>query len=319
MALSKSQQFFKQWMEKVNKKGNSNKSLSLDKYNEIVAKLKVAIAKTGSKTDEEYQLMRRFDMVAANGVQKLIKKRKKDDDNFRYYVANEDIYDRILGAHIDLGHGGINKMKKELNPKYANITQDAITLFISLCEECEVRKVKKNTKSLVHKPIRSNEFWSRAQVDLIDMQSEPDGEYKWILNCQDHFTKFNHLRPLKTKTGKEVAEVLVDIFLKYNGAPTLLQMDNGLEFRNAFVYALKNEWPGLQIAHGRPRYPQSQGSVEKSNDEVKKLLVTWTRTHKSTNWAHGLKYVQFRKNRSHHSGIGMTACMAYLVKQCPSV
>ena len=123
MALSTSQQFFNQWMEILCKKGTSNKSLSLDKYNDIVAKLKMAIAKPGHKTPEEYSLMRRFDMVAANGIHKLIKKRTKDDDLFLYYVANEELFDKIDDAHRELGHGGINKMKKELNPKYANITQ----------------------------------------------------------------------------------------------------------------------------------------------------------------------------------------------------
>ena len=200
----------------------------------------MAIAKPGHKTPEEYSLMRRFDMVAANGIHKLIKKRTKDDDQFLYYVPNEELFDKIDDAHRELGHGGINKMKKELNPKYANITQEAITLYISLCEECETRKARKPGKGLVHKPIRSNEFLSRVQVDLMDMQSEPDGEFKWILNCQDHFTKFCHLRPLKQKTGKEVAEVLVEIFLTNNGAPQILQMDNGLEFKNQFSIIWRN-------------------------------------------------------------------------------
>ena len=107
MALSTSQQFFNQWMEILCKKGTSNKSLSLDKYNDIMAKLKIAIAKPGNKTPEEYSLMRRFDMVAANGIHKLIKKRTKDDDQFLYYVANEELFDKIVDAHRELGHGGI--------------------------------------------------------------------------------------------------------------------------------------------------------------------------------------------------------------------
>ena len=39
-------------------------------------------------------------------------------------------------------------------------------------------------------------------------------------------------------------------------------------------------------------------------------MGTWTQTNKSMNWAHGLQYVQFQKNRSHHSRMGMTPCMA---------
>ena len=108
------------------------------------------------------------------------------------------------------------------------------------------------------------------------MQSEPDREFKWILNLQDHFTKFVHLRPLTSKTGKEVAKVIVNVFLTTNGAPMILQSDNGREFRNEFFDNLEKQWPGLNIVHGKPRYPQWQGSVEKANEEVKKQLVTWT-------------------------------------------
>ena len=41
-----------------------------------------------------------------------------------------------------------------------------------------------------------SEMNSRAQVDLIDMQSQLDGDLKWILLCQDHLTTFVQLRPV---------------------------------------------------------------------------------------------------------------------------
>ena len=50
------------------------------------------------------------------------------------------------------------------------------------------------------------------QIDYIDMQSETDGEYKWIFNYVDHFTKFCVLLPGKTKTAQETAEKLVFVF-----------------------------------------------------------------------------------------------------------
>lgn len=63
------------------------------------------------------------------------------------------------------------------------------------------------------------------------MQSESDGDYKFILNYQDHLTKFIVLRPLKTKTADEVSDVLLDIFCLL-GAPYILHSDNGREFCN---------------------------------------------------------------------------------------
>jgi transposase InsO family protein len=31
----------------------------------------------------------------------------------------------------------------------------------------------------------------------------------------------------------------------------------------------------LVIVHGRPRHPQSQGSVERTNTEIKEMIISW--------------------------------------------
>lgn len=56
-------------------------------------------------------------------------------------------------------------------------------------------------KGLVVKPILSSYMNSRAQIDLIDYQSMPDGGQKFVLVYQDHLTKFVNLRALKSKTA----------------------------------------------------------------------------------------------------------------------
>jgi hypothetical protein len=81
------------------------------------------------------------------------------------------------------------------------------------------------------------------------MHSLPDGEYHYILNYQDHLTKFCHLRPLKGKDAAGVARELYQIFASF-GAPLILQSDNGLEFRNQVVSSLKLLWPGRFIISG---------------------------------------------------------------------
>lgn len=135
------------------------------------------------------------------------------------------------------------------------------------------------------------------------MQTEPDGPYNFILNYQDHLTKFLFLRPLKTKTAHEVAEHLVDIFCLV-GSPYTLQSDNGREFVNSVITKLTTLWPGLKIVHGRPRHSQSQGSVERANQDVRDMLITWVNDNNNTKWSEGLKFIQSQKNRSFHRGIG---------------
>ena len=45
-------------------------------------------------------------------------------------------------------------------------------------------------KGVVVKPIISKDYCSRAQVDLIDMQSMAKAQYKWIKNYQDHIFSY---------------------------------------------------------------------------------------------------------------------------------
>lgn len=58
---------------------------------------------------------------------------------------------------------------------------------------------------------------SRCQVDLIDMQSNTDGDFKFIMVY--HLTKFVQLRALTSKRAVEVAYKLLDIFCIF-GAPS---------------------------------------------------------------------------------------------------
>ena len=83
----------------------------------------------------------------------------------------------------------------------------------------------------------------------------------------------------------------------------MLQADNGREFANRVIESLKEMWSGLHIVHGKPRHSQSQGSVERANQDVEKMLSTWMQSEDRKDWSQGLKFVQLMKNRAHHSGI----------------
>eukprot|EP00102_Acyrthosiphon_pisum_P010571 XP_008178926.1 PREDICTED: KRAB-A domain-containing protein 2-like [Acyrthosiphon pisum] len=148
-----------------------------------------------------------------------------------------------------------------------------------------------------------SELNSRCQLDLIDYQSQADGEYKFVLVYQDHLTKFCILKPLKSKRAEEVAYCLIDIFTVF-GAPSVLQSDNGREFRNQTIDSLKEMWPELSIIHGKPRHSQSQGSVERANQDIENMIITWMKDNNTTKWSEGLRFIQFMKNKAFHRGIG---------------
>ena len=72
-------------------------------------------------------------------------------------------------------------MEAKLKMRNCNVTRQVIDLYLALCEQCQLKK--KTTKQvLVVRPILSHYMNSRCQVDLIDMQSESDGYYLFIMN-----------------------------------------------------------------------------------------------------------------------------------------
>ena len=147
--VSTSATFLEQWLIAIADKKNC-KAMSLDLYNEKVSELQAAMANPGGKSSKQQYLLKAFILVQGiNGAMKLAKKRRSEEDNFLYVVPNEHLHDTISKEHIALGHAGITKMLCHTRTKYSNVTQEAITLFISLCEECERKKKKDSSKSIL--------------------------------------------------------------------------------------------------------------------------------------------------------------------------
>ena len=77
-------------------------------------------------------------------------------------------------------------------------------------------------------------------------------------------------------------------------------------------------WPDLVIVHGKPRHPQSQGSIEWANGDVEDMIRSWLNDKQTTNWATGLKFVQLQKNTAVNRILGTSPYKA-LFGQDPSV
>ena len=81
----------------------------------------------------------------------------------------------------------------------------------------------------------------RGQVDLVDMQTFKDGNYRYMLHYIEYLLKFHVIRPLQRKTATEDANQLLLIFLDF-GAPHILQSDNGREFTGQVIQEFSTLW-----------------------------------------------------------------------------
>lgn len=279
---------------------------NLQKINEVIDILKSYQEKKCQNNIQEISRNEKYysgkyDLLEISGVTKVIVKPKSLDDNIIYVTPIEEFFDKIDEQHKATGHGGRDKVLHNLRKK-CNIPKLAVEIYGELCTICNLKKSQKYA-GLVVTPITSKDFNVRGQVNLIDFQSCADGKYKWLLNYQDHSTKFLYLRPLQTKKATEVAFELLKIFLE-QGAPVILQSDNGREFTAEIIKEMVLLWPECKIVHERPRHPQSQGSVERSNQDVEQMLRIWMEEHKNIHWSIGCYFVQWQKNTSLHRIIG---------------
>lgn len=103
----------------------------------------------------------------------------------------------------------------------------------------KIRKFLHNQESYaIHKPVRrrfqrnhivsagKDDLW---MADLIDMVKYRDWNksYRYILLVIDTFSKFVWLRPLKGKSGQDVANAFEDIFKTYGQSPHKIITDKG--------------------------------------------------------------------------------------------
>ncbi|GBN67396.1 KRAB-A domain-containing protein 2 [Araneus ventricosus] len=268
---------------------------SQEKYSKILSEV------ISAKTSLDYRRLRRFDVLKINDEEKLIVPLKPGETNVTNYVTNDELFSILSETHTRIGHGGRTHMLKDLQVKYKNITYEVVMLYLNLCKQCQM-KHSASKKGTVVKPMVNSELNSRFKVDLVDLQSHRDGEYKFIMVHQDHLTKFVQLRPLKTKTAEEVAYHLLQIFLTF-GAPAILHSDNDREFNNQVISELCAMWKDVKIVHGKPRHSQTQGSVERANQDTQNMLTAWMNDNDTNKWSDGLPFIQFSKNTTYHEGI----------------
>ncbi|KAL0812002.1 hypothetical protein ABMA28_009399 [Loxostege sticticalis] len=249
----------------------------------------------------------RYDVVKIDDEEFLIMKKDKPGDPTIRVVPYEEYYDVLIKVHKDCEHGGCNKMYNLIKESHF-VARRAIEIFVSLCPVC-ISKSNIPRKGIGGCYSLSNFNKSKGQIDLIDMQSVPDGQFKWILNYQDLNTRFVHLRPLCSKEASEVGFELLKIFLEF-GVPSALQSSHGIEFTAKVIEEIAQLWPECKIIDCVSHQPQIQDSGECSDQDIENMVWSWMRNNTSPEWVTGCFFVQFIKNTMFHKDVGRSPFQA---------
>lgn len=118
------------------------KILTKEKYVELLHKVKISKLKATGKQTIDYRRLKIYDVLKVGDSEKLIYPISKENPNVKFYVHTEELFYVIHEAHLVIGHGGRNRMMKELRAKYRNVTIEEVMIYLNLCEYC----LKKNGK-----------------------------------------------------------------------------------------------------------------------------------------------------------------------------
>ena len=179
---------------------------------------------------------------------------------------------------------------------------------------CTFHQEQKTITSRV-KPViqllQTQTFLSLLEIDLMDFRNCSCActaqQHKWAINFIDHHTNFVHVLPLHSKSGKDVLDAFSQYCLTY-GYPKKILTDNGQEFDNHDMQQFCQE-NGIQIAHGSPCTPTTQGLVERANrtwKENARAVIMSKVQSKVNKWCKCTLEISYTMNITYHSAIKTT-------------
>ena len=170
-----------------------------------------------------------------------------------------DVLDRIHE-----GHFGISKCRERARqavwwPGLSRQIQDMV-------EQCRICALNRSNRPEPLNPTRlPDRPW---QVTAIDFCKSRKVDYFIMV---DYFSKYIEVRSMTSnKKATEVIRVMKSIFSRH-GIPEKVRSDNGPPFDSAEYLHFAKQW-GFEVGHSSPKFPQSNGEVERAVQTVKRIL-----------------------------------------------
>ena len=164
---------------------------------------------------------------------------------------------------IHEGHLGVQKclLRARVSVWWPGITT-RIKNLIYQCRKC----VEHSTQP--REPLIPSQLptypWQKVGADLFELKG---ANYLLVV---DYYSRYPELVKLTSTTSPSIVKALKGIFARH-GIPEVLRSDNGPQFDSEAMTAFASEY---EFSHttSSPRYPQSNGLVERSIKTIKQLL-----------------------------------------------
>jgi hypothetical protein len=121
----------------------------------------------------------------------------------------EVAYTEIKRAHGQYHTKG-HPLYARLGEQFENIGRELCKMFTNMCPIC-ITQMKRNRPVTGIKPIITHSFGIQGQVNLIDFQSMPNGDFHFLMNYINHGVMFLFSIPLTCKRASCIAVALLRI------------------------------------------------------------------------------------------------------------
>ena len=119
----------------------------------------------------------------------------------KYVVPKRHLHKILSEAHSSTCHWGRDKTERYLQMSYNGISQQVVNLFISLCKlHQQQSSITSHYNKTISTPNQASGFLCHVEMDLIDFRKLPcncSKDHSWVLDVEDHFSKYSWLLPLK--------------------------------------------------------------------------------------------------------------------------
>ncbi|PJE77797.1 hypothetical protein CI610_03272 [invertebrate metagenome] len=179
--------------------------------------------------------------------------------------------DALKGVHDDVGHMGREKTLWLAKRRfYWPGLEGDVNTWVEQCERCILRTPVRAVANLV--PIETFKPMELVCVDFLSLEKSKGG-FENVLVITDHFTRYAQAIPCRNQSAHTTAKALYEHFIVYYSFPEKLHSDQGRNFESRVIKELC-KLAGVKKTRTTPYHPMGNGSVERFNQTLIKMLST---------------------------------------------
>jgi hypothetical protein len=208
------------------------------------------------------------------------------------------------------GHFGIRRTLSSLKLKYywPKMLPD-VQNYINRCEVCLKRKGPYVRGQNYHPTVQYGFPMECIYLDTCEISPTSPAGYKYVISAIDSFTKYSWSRPLKTQSGKQVAQFLWEDILCPFGTCRYLKTDlDQTMMSNVLKYLCKlfQITRPLKIAYN----PESRGQIETYHYGIQTYLAKVVTGNQDPSWENDVNMYLFAYRNIPHSATRITPYQA---------